>query len=91
MKIKIRRNGVVLDVEESEVLSTDERIAKVTAPILILHGMKDQTVPFAEGEQLFKLANKPKHIVKFLDGGHEDLDLNGALLAVSRFLAGDLD
>jgi uncharacterized protein len=71
--------------------NSDERIAKVTAPLLILHGVKDQTVPFAEGEQLFELANKPKHIVKFLDGGHEDLDNNGALLAVSRFLAGDLD
>ena len=70
---------------------SDERIAKVTAPLLILHGVKDQTVPFAEGEQLFALANKPKHIVKFLDGGHEDLDNNGALLAVGRFLAGDLD
>ncbi len=70
---------------------SDERIAKVTAPLLILHGVKDQTVPFAEGEQLFALANKPKHIVKFLDGGHEDLDNNGALIAVARFLAGDLD
>jgi uncharacterized protein len=70
---------------------SDERIAKVTAPLLILHGVKDQTVPFAEGEQLFTLANKPKHIVKFLDGGHEDLDNNGALIAVGRFLAGDLD
>jgi len=70
---------------------SDERIGKVTAPLLILHGVKDQTVPFAEGEQLFALANKPKHIVKFLDGGHEDLDNNGALVAVGRFLAGDLD
>jgi uncharacterized protein len=43
------------------------------------------------GEQLFELANKPKHIVRFLDGGHEDLDSNGALDAVARFLAGDLD
>jgi hypothetical protein len=29
--------------------------------------------------------------VRFLDGGHEDLDKNGALIAVGRFLAGDLD
>ena len=58
---------------------SDERIAKVTAPLLILHGVKDQTVPSPMGEQLFELANKPKHIVKFLDGGHEDLDNNGAL------------
>jgi fermentation-respiration switch protein FrsA (DUF1100 family) len=70
---------------------SDERIRKVTAPLLILHGLHDQTVPYAMGERLFDLANKPKHIVRFLDGGHEDLDANGALNAVGRFLAGDLD
>jgi uncharacterized protein len=70
---------------------SDWRIGKVTAPLLILHGVKDETVPYAQGEQLFELANQPKHIVKFLDGHHEDLDHNGALIAVRRFLAGDLD
>jgi uncharacterized protein len=70
---------------------SDTRIAKVTAPLLILHGVHDQVVPYAMGEKLFDLANKPKHIVRFLDGGHEDLDQNGALDAVARFLAGDLD
>jgi uncharacterized protein len=70
---------------------SDERIGKVTAPLLILHGFQDKTVPYAMGERLFELANQPKHIVKFLDGGHEDLDANGALNAVARFLAGDLD
>lgn len=70
---------------------SDERIAKVTAPLLILHGMQDRTVPYAMGEQLFDMANKPKHIVRFIDGGHENLDQNGALDAVARFLAGDLD
>ena len=70
---------------------SDERIGKVTAPVLILHGLHDRTVPYAMGERLFDLANKPKHIVRFLDGGHEDLDSHGALDAVGRFLAGDLD
>ena len=70
---------------------SDERIGKVTAPLLILHGMHDRVVPYAMGEHLFDLANKPKHIVRFLDGDHEDLDANGALQAVGRFLAGDLD
>src|SRR5580692_804679 len=70
---------------------SDTHIGKITAPLLILHGVKDQTVPYAMGEHLFDLANKPKHIVRFLDGGHEDLDKNGALIAVGRFLAGDLD
>ena len=70
---------------------SDERVGKVTAPLLILHGLQDRIVPYAMGERLFELANKPKHIVRFLDGGHEDLDANGALDAVGRFLAGDLD
>jgi hypothetical protein len=43
------------------------------------------------GEALFALTKAQKHIVRFLDGGHEDLDANGALHAVGRFLAGDLD
>jgi len=70
---------------------SDERIGKITAPLLILHGVHDQVVPYMMGQQLFDLANQPKHIVRFLDGGHEDLDANGALHAVGRFLAGDLD
>lgn len=70
---------------------SDIRIGKVTAPLIIMHGVHDQTVPYAMGESLFDLANKPKHFVRFLDGGHEDLDANGALDAVARFLAGDLD
>jgi uncharacterized protein len=70
---------------------SDLRIGKVTAPLLIMHGVHDRVVPYAMGEQLFDLANKPKHFVRFLDGGHEDLDDNGALDAVARFLAGDLD
>ncbi len=70
---------------------SDERIEKITAPVLILHGMHDHVVPYAMGERLFEQTKAPKHIVKFLDGDHEDLDSRGALHAVARFLAGDLD
>ena len=70
---------------------SDLRIGKVKAPVMIMHGVNDRVVPYAMGEQLFELANKPKHFVRFLDGGHEDLDDNGGLDAVPRFLAGDLD
>ena len=70
---------------------SDERIEKITAPVLILHGAHDHVVPFAMGERLFEETKAPKHIVKFIDGDHEDLDARGALHAVARFLAGDLD
>ena len=70
---------------------SDERIGRVRAPVLILHGARDHVVAFAMGERMFALTNAPKHIVRFLDGDHEDLDAQGALHAVGRFLAGDLD
>jgi len=70
---------------------SDAVIGNVTAPVLILHGARDQVVPFSMGERMFDLTKSPKHIVRFLDGGHNDLDAQGALHAVGRFLAGDLD
>jgi uncharacterized protein len=70
---------------------SDERIANITAPVLILHGAQDDIVPYAMGERMFDLTRARKHIVRFLDGGHSDLDRHGALHAVGRFLAGDLD
>jgi len=70
---------------------SDLRIGKVTAPLMIMHGVHDRVVPYTMGEQLFELANKPKHFARFLDGGHEDLDDHGGLDAIARFLAGDLD
>ena len=71
---------------------SEESVGKIIAPVLILHGVHDHTVPYAMGERMFELTKAPnKHIVRFLDGDHEDLDGRGALHAVSRFLAGDLD
>jgi len=70
---------------------SDEHVGKITAPVLILHGARDSVVPYAMGERLFEATKAPKHIVRFLDGDHEDLDAHGALHAVGRFLAGDLD
>ena len=66
-------------------------LGKITAPVLILHGARDQVVPFVMGERMFELTKAPKNIVRFLDGDHQDLDAQGALHAVGRFLAGDLD
>jgi uncharacterized protein len=70
---------------------SDLAIAKITAPVLILHGVRDRVVPYAMGEEMFALTTAPKHIVRFLEGDHEDLDRHGALHAVGRFLAGALD
>jgi fermentation-respiration switch protein FrsA (DUF1100 family) len=66
---------------------SDERIGKVKAPLLIMHGARDRVVPLRFGEQLFALANEPKQFVRFPDGGHEDLDRYDHLAAARKFLA----
>jgi fermentation-respiration switch protein FrsA (DUF1100 family) len=66
---------------------SDQRIGKVTAPLLVLHGERDQVVPMALGERLFALANQPKRFVRFPTGAHADLDQHGALDAVRSFIA----
>ena len=67
---------------------SDLRIAKVSAPLLIVHGTRDAVVPFALGERLFALANAPKRFVRIEGGGHSNLDGFGALDAVRAFLDG---
>jgi uncharacterized protein len=65
---------------------SDERIARVKAPLLVLHGELDRIVPIAFGEKLFSLAHDPKRMVRFPLGGHVDLDDHGAAAAVEEFL-----
>jgi fermentation-respiration switch protein FrsA (DUF1100 family) len=67
--------------------SSDERIGKVTAPVLVLHGERDTVVPIRYGERLYALISAPKKFVRFSDGHHSDLDSHGASAAVRDFLA----
>jgi len=66
---------------------SDERIARVSAPLLVLHGEQDRIVPIRFGEKLFGLAREPKRFVRFPQGGHVDLDDHGAAKVVKEFLA----
>jgi hypothetical protein len=66
---------------------SDDRIGKVKAPVLVMHGARDRVVPFRMGERLYALANEPKQFVRFADGGHEDLDRYDHLAAARAFIA----
>jgi pimeloyl-ACP methyl ester carboxylesterase len=65
---------------------SDERIARVTAPLLIMHGARDCTIPIRFGERLFSLAHEPKHFVRFPDGSHDNLDNYGAIETARDFI-----
>ena len=65
---------------------SDERIARVTAPLLIMHGERDPAIPIGMGERMFTLAHQPKRFVRFPEGGHNDLDSFGAIETVRQFI-----
>jgi hypothetical protein len=70
-----------------DTFHSDERIGRVSAPLLVLHGEQDRIVPIRFGEALFALAREPKRFVRFPQGGHVDLDDHGAAKVVKEFLA----
>jgi fermentation-respiration switch protein FrsA (DUF1100 family) len=65
---------------------SDQRIGRVTAPLLIMHGAGDSTIPIGFGECLFSLAHEPKQFVRFSEGGHDNLDNYGAVETARGFI-----
>jgi uncharacterized protein len=67
---------------------SDEQVGRVTAPLLVMHGERDPGISIRFGERLFALANEPKRLVRFANGGHDDLDAHGAMAVAREFLYG---
>jgi fermentation-respiration switch protein FrsA (DUF1100 family) len=65
---------------------SDQRIARVHVPLLIMHGEKDPAISIRFGEKLFALAHEPKQFVRFPEGGHENLDNYGAIETARHFI-----
>jgi len=74
-----------------DTFRSDLRIARVTAPVLILHGEADVVVPIIFGERLLGMIPGKKQMVRFAGGEHVDLDRHGAIDAALKFLAEPLD
>ena len=62
------------------------RIKRISIPILIAHGDRDEVVPFALGEQLFRAANQPKRFVRAKGAHHNDVfAAPGLIEAITSF------
>ncbi len=68
---------------------SDERIAKLAVPLLIIHGEKDTVIPIGIGRRLFDLAPGRKRFVALPQGTHVNLDELGAAAIAQRFMASD--
>jgi fermentation-respiration switch protein FrsA (DUF1100 family) len=61
-------------------------IQQVRAPILILHGTDDRTIPVAFSERLYAAAPEPKRFVRIEGGSHSRNLEQGGMAAVEDFL-----
>jgi fermentation-respiration switch protein FrsA (DUF1100 family) len=65
---------------------SDQCIARVRAPLLIMHGTQDITISIELSRRLVALANQPKQFVAFPKGGHNDLGDHGAIETARHFI-----
>ena len=53
------------------------KISKVSVPLLILHGDRDEIVPYEHGKKLYDAANAPKQFYTIQGAGHNDTYIVG--------------
>lgn len=61
-------------------------IARVSAPLLVIHGELDRIVPFEMGQAVYAAANEPKKFISFPRAGHNDHSLHGSLEAIQDWI-----
>jgi len=54
-----------------------EKMARISVPILIIHGEEDDLIPFSMGQELFKTAQEPRFFLPIKKAGHNDTYLFG--------------
>jgi fermentation-respiration switch protein FrsA (DUF1100 family) len=67
------------------------KIKRVKVPLLVLHGDKDDVVPFESGYTLFKAAHEPKKFCAIAGAMHNDTYLvggEGYFAAIDEFIKG---
>ncbi|MGH6953722.1 MAG: alpha/beta hydrolase [Alphaproteobacteria bacterium] len=61
-------------------------VARVRAPLLVLHGERDRTVPVRFARRLFAAAAEPKEALFLPEAGHDDLYAHGAAAPILGFI-----
>ncbi|HSO44408.1 MAG TPA: alpha/beta fold hydrolase [Rhodoferax sp.] len=87
--------GSVLNLFYPDSFDSIGKITRVQAPLLMMHGRDDDTIPIQLGERLFAAASPPKHWLVMENARHSDLDIaNPALYQATlqsfaaRYLSG---
>lgn len=65
---------------------SSDKIDHINAPLLIVHGTKDDVIPHAHSEKLFELAEEPKKLIIYDGKGHANLDNREIIKEMTQFL-----
>lgn len=52
-------------------------VADLTVPVLVMHGDRDELVPFTQGKAVFEAAREPKEFYTIVGAGHNDTYFTG--------------
>ena len=64
------------------------RIARINAPLLIVHGDQDDLIPISMGRRLFEHAKEPRQFSPIVGGGHADHWMFGSYDVIHGWLDG---
>ncbi len=64
---------------------SDLSIAKINAPLLVIHGEQDEVIAFDQGKALFDLASEPKQFLPVAGAHHNDLINFGVVNTARQF------
>ena len=65
---------------------SEKKIKNIKTPILIMHGKKDNIVPFYMGKKLFETANEPKKFLQIEEDDHMLSFNDNLLLEIQNFI-----
>ena len=76
-----------VDLLLTERFSNIDRIARINAPLLVIHGNEDELFPVEMAQTLIERAQSPKTGIYLADTGHNDLDIRDIANHLSTFVS----
>lgn len=78
-----------VDVLMQDRFDSRRLIGAVRMPIMIVHGDRDQTIPFALGQALYEAAPSPKRFLRMEGIDHNNLTTDAEMNAIWNFIGAD--
>lgn len=66
--------------------ASSDKIADIRAPLLVIHGARDQIIPERLGREVFAAAREPKESLWLAQADHNDIFEHGAAAEVTAFV-----